>query len=189
MIGDTLLTETVRVYVWEWPVRVCHWLIAGSIAVLSLSGLYIANPSMVTTGLATQRSLMGLVKLVHYSTAIVFGIAVLTRVYWMFVGNIYSRWDKFVPARKKRWKAIGPTLKYYTFRMRKPPGFVGHNPLAGITYAFVFVIYLTMIGTGLAHVLGERARRLAAAVVPVPGAGLRRRRRRRAGCTTVSCGC
>jgi Ni/Fe-hydrogenase 1 B-type cytochrome subunit len=150
MIGDTLLTDTVRVYVWEWPVRVCHWLIAASIAVLSLTGLYIANPSMVTTGLAAQRSLMGLVKLVHYSTAIVFGVAVFARIYWMFVGNIYSRWDKFVPARTKRWRAVVPTLRYYTFNLRKPPGFVGHNPLAGLTYTGVFVIYLIMVGTGLA---------------------------------------
>ncbi len=150
MIGDKALAETVRVYVWEWPVRVCHWLIAGSIAILSVSGLYIANPSLMTTGVVAQRSLMGLVKLIHYSTAIVFGIAVISRIWWMFVGNSYARWDKFVPARRKRWAAIGPTLSYYLFRMRKPPGFVGHNPLAGITYTFVFVIYLIMIATGLA---------------------------------------
>jgi len=150
MIDDKALAETVRVYVWEWPVRVCHWLIAGSIALLSVSGLYIANPSMITTGVVMQRSLMGLVKLIHYSTAIVFGIAVISRIWWMFVGNNYARWDKFVPARRKRWKAIGPTLSYYLFQMRKPPGFVGHNPLAGITYTFVFMIYLIMIGTGLA---------------------------------------
>ena len=150
MIGDKALSETVRVYVWEWPVRVCHWLIAGSIAGLSVSGLYIANPSLVTSGVVTQRSLMGLVKLFHYSFAIVFGTAVISRLWWMFVGNSYAKWDKFVPARAKRWKALGPTLNYYLFRMRKPPGFVGHNPLAGLTYAFVFVIYLVMIGTGLA---------------------------------------
>jgi Ni/Fe-hydrogenase 1 B-type cytochrome subunit len=147
MIGDKALAETVRVYVWEWPVRVCHWLIAGSIALLSVSGLYMANPSLMTTGVVAQRSLMGLVKLIHYSTAIVFGIAVISRIWWMFVGNNYARWDKFVP---ERWMAIGPTLSYYLFRMRKPPGFVGHNPLAGITYTFVFVIYLIMIATGLA---------------------------------------
>jgi Ni/Fe-hydrogenase 1 B-type cytochrome subunit len=87
MIPDAALEETVRVYVWEWPVRVSHWLIAGSIVVLSASGLYIANPWPFVTGLANQRSLMGLVKLVHSSTAIVFGLAVLVRVWWMFVGN------------------------------------------------------------------------------------------------------
>jgi Ni/Fe-hydrogenase 1 B-type cytochrome subunit len=93
---------------------------------------------------------MGLIKLIHYSTAIVFGLAVASRVWWMFVGNNYARWDKFIPARKKRWKGVGPTLGYYLFRFRKPPGFVGHNPLAGITYTVVFVIYFIMIGTGLA---------------------------------------
>jgi len=150
MIGDKQLTETVRVYVWEWPVRVSHWLIAASIAILSVTGLYIANPWPFTTGLANQRSLMGLVKLVHSSTAIVFGLAVLSRVWWMFVGNNYARWDKFIPARRKRWLGVAPTLGYYLFRLRKPPGFVGHNPLAGLTYTFVFLIYFIMIGTGLA---------------------------------------
>ena len=60
MIGDKALSETVRVYVWEWPVRVSHWLIAGTIAVLSATGLYIANPSLMTTGVVNQRSLMRL---------------------------------------------------------------------------------------------------------------------------------
>ncbi len=150
MIQDKPLAETVRVYVWEWPVRMCHWLIAGSIAVLAVTGLYIANPGPITTGLASQRSLMGLFKLAHYSAAIVFGLAVMSRIWWMFAGNNYAKWDKFIPARKKRWKAIWPTLNYYLFRLRKPPGFVGHNPLAGLTYTVVFLIYLTMIGTGLA---------------------------------------
>jgi hypothetical protein len=56
------------------------WLIAGSIAVLSVSGLYIANPPPMTTGVVTQRSLMGLVRLIHYSTAIVVGTAVFSRI-------------------------------------------------------------------------------------------------------------
>ena len=42
------------------------------------------------------------------------------------------------------------TFRYYMFGMRMPPGFVGHNPLAGLTYAFVFLAYLVMIVTGLA---------------------------------------
>ena len=38
-------------------------------------------------------------------------------------------------------------LGYYLFRLRKPPGFVGHNPLAGLMYAIVFVVYLIMVAT------------------------------------------
>ena len=46
MIHDQPLAETVRVYVWEWPVRVCHWLIAGSIAVLAVTGVVCCASSM-----------------------------------------------------------------------------------------------------------------------------------------------
>lgn len=42
------------------------------------------------------------------------------------------------------------TLGYYLFALRLPPGFVGHNPLAGITYGFLYFAFLVQIGTGLA---------------------------------------
>jgi Ni/Fe-hydrogenase 1 B-type cytochrome subunit len=41
-------------------------------------------------------------------------------------------------------------VKFYLFALRKPPGFVGHNPLAGMVYTIVFFLYGTMIATGLA---------------------------------------
>ena len=138
-----------NVYVWEWPVRVCHWLIAGSIWVLSITGIYIGYPMIVSTGEAGQSFLMGNAKLIHFYSAIVFTLAVLSRVLWMFVGNKYSAWDKFVPARKIRRKGLIPTLRYYLFALRLPPGFVGHNPLAGIFYTLVFIAYGVMIVTGL----------------------------------------
>ncbi|MCP4205084.1 MAG: Ni/Fe-hydrogenase, b-type cytochrome subunit [bacterium] len=138
-----------NVYVWEWPVRVCHWLIAGSIWVLSITGLYIGNPMLTAPGEASQHFIMGTAKLIHFYTAIVFTLSVLSRVLWMFIGNKYSHWDKFVPATRIRRKGLLPTLRYYLFALRLPPGFVGHNPLAGVFYTFVFIAYLVMIATGL----------------------------------------
>ncbi len=41
-----------------------------------------------------------------------------------------------------RFKAFGPTLGYYLFRLRTPPGIVGHNPLAGVFYTIVFLCFL-----------------------------------------------
>lgn len=138
-----------NVYVWEWPVRVSHWLIAGSIWVLSVTGLYMGNPMLTAPGEASQHFIMGTAKLIHFYAAIVFTLAVVSRVWWMFVGNKYSHWDKFVPVTRIRRKGIVPTLRYYLFAFRLPPGFVGHNPLAGLTYAFVFLAYCVMIATGL----------------------------------------
>jgi Ni/Fe-hydrogenase 1 B-type cytochrome subunit len=142
--------EIVRVYVWEVPVRVTHWLIATSIVVLSATGLYIGHPFIIVSGPANQHFLMGWMRTIHGYTGYVFIAAVVARLIWMFTGNRYSHWDKFIPIRQPRRRGLWPTLKFYMFAQRKPPGFVGHNPLAGLTYTLVFALYFVAIATGLA---------------------------------------
>lgn len=140
----------VHVYVWEWPVRITHWLNAITIWVLSVTGLYIGYPLLVAPGPASDHFIMGWAKLIHFYAAIVFALSVITRIIWMFVGNRYANWDKFIPARRKRYKGLVPTLKYYLFALRTPPGFVGHNPLAGMFYSLMYVFFVLQILTGLA---------------------------------------
>jgi len=142
--------EIVRVYVWEVPVRVTHWLIALSIVLLSVTGLYIGHPFVIVSGPAAQHFVMGTMKVVHFYAAIVFTLSVLARVVWMFLGNNYARWDKFVPVARRRLLGLVPTVKFYLFALRKPPGFVGHNPVAGLAYTAVFGLYFVEIFTGLA---------------------------------------
>ena len=36
--------ELVRVYVWQWPVRMTHWCTAYSILLLAMTGFYMGNP-------------------------------------------------------------------------------------------------------------------------------------------------
>jgi Ni/Fe-hydrogenase 1 B-type cytochrome subunit len=142
-------SDLVRVYVWELPVRIAHWTIALSIVVLAATGIYIGHPFITVSGLAREHFVMGWAKTIHFYTAYVFIAAVLARVIWMFTGNKYSHWDKFVPVHESRRRGLWPTLKFYLFALRKPPGFVGHNPLAGLTYTLVFGLYFLMIATGL----------------------------------------
>lgn len=142
-------TEIVRVYVWEAPVRITHWLIAGAIAVLSVTGFYIGNPFITVSGPAGQHFVMGWMKVIHAWAAWVFIGAVLVRIIWMFTGNKYARWDKFIPVHPSRRRGFWPTVKFYLFVLRKPPGFVGHNPVAGATYTLVFGLYFLAILTGL----------------------------------------
>ncbi len=123
--------EIVHVYVWEVPVRVTHWLIALSIVVLSATGLYIGHPFLIVPGEAREHFVMGWMKVIHGYTAYVFIASVLARVIWMFTGNKYAHWDKFIPVHASRRRGLWPTLRFYLFALRKPPGFVGHNPLAG----------------------------------------------------------
>jgi Ni/Fe-hydrogenase 1 B-type cytochrome subunit len=140
----------VRVRVWELPVRLTHWVIVISIFALAVTGIYIGHPFVTVTGPAGQSFVMGTIRVVHLYFAIAFALAVIVRLYWMFAGNPYAHWDKFIPVRKPRRRGVLPTIYFYIFRQRKPPGFIGHNPLAGLTYTLVFLLYLVMIGTGLA---------------------------------------
>ena len=142
-------SDLVRVYVWQIPVRVTHWLIVLSILILSATGFYIGRPMATVPGPAGQSFIMGWVKVIHGYAAYVFITAVIARVIWMFTGNKYARWDKFLPVHRARQKGMVPTVLFYMFMKDKPPGYVGHNPLAGVTYIAVFGLYFVSIATGL----------------------------------------
>ena len=141
--------QLVRVYVWEIPVRVTHWVIVVSILILSVTGFYIGHPFMTVAGEARRSFVMGWMKVIHGYTAYAFITAVLARVIWMFTGNKYARFDKFLPVFRARWRGMMPTVLFYSFIKDKPPGYVGHNPLAGAAYVLVFGLYFIEIATGL----------------------------------------
>jgi len=143
------LPDVVRVYVWEWPVRFTHWMIVASIVVLSATGIYMGYPFITVSGPAGSRFVTGAAKVIHLYAAIAFALCIVIRLVWMFLGNNYARWDKFLPVPKRRRAGLLPTFWFYVFRLRKPPGFIGHNPLAGLTYTAVFLLYFVMIATGL----------------------------------------
>lgn len=142
--------ELVRVYVWEIPVRLTHWLIALSMVVLAVTGFYIGRPFVTVTGAAGDNFLMGWMRYIHSLAAIVFTLSVASRIVWMFRGNPYARWSQLIPAARNRWRGLVATLRFYLFTRERPPEYVGHNPLAGAAYSLVFVLYLLMIGTGFA---------------------------------------
>ncbi len=139
-----------RVYVWELPVRISHWVIALSIAVLAVTGFYIGTPFIIVSGRAGDHFVMGWMKVIHFYAAIAFSLAVLARIVWMFAGNGYARWNQLIPTTRVRLHNLVRTLKFYTFIRPRPPITVGHNPLAGAAYVLVFALYLLMIATGLA---------------------------------------
>lgn len=138
------------VYVWDLPVRLTHWINVLSILVLSLTGYFIANPFIGTHGPATEQFLMGTIRFIHFTVAFVFTASVLFRVYWAFVGNKYARWGQFLPARRGRQRALVKMMGYYTFLRREPPAEVGHNPLAGMTYIGLYILFGLQIATGFA---------------------------------------
>jgi Ni/Fe-hydrogenase 1 B-type cytochrome subunit len=139
----------VRVRIWDRVVRWTHWLIAVSLVVLSLTGFYIGRPFLSVPGAAGEHFVMGTMRVIHMYSAIVFSLAVVARIAWMFVGTRHARWWNFFPITRVRQQGVLESLRFYLFLRRAPPPFAGHNPLAGLAYAAVFGLYLLVIATGL----------------------------------------
>jgi Ni/Fe-hydrogenase 1 B-type cytochrome subunit len=139
-----------RVYVWDLLVRSTHWLIMVSVFILAITGVFIGKPYLIPSGPPGEHFVMATVKVVHFYTAIIFTLAVASRIAWMFVGSYYARWHQFVPVGKRRRGDVLKMFKFYSLLSKEPPMNVGHNPLAGMTYLLVFALYLTLILTGFA---------------------------------------
>lgn len=140
----------VRIYIWEFPVRVVHWVLFFSILILSFTGYYLGNPFISVSGPAKGLFIMGTMRAVHLYTAGVFSAAVLFRIYWFFAGNRYARLTDFIPLRRQRLRGWWQTFLYFFFLKPHPEVYPGHDALAASTYAFIFLIYLLLIATGLA---------------------------------------
>lgn len=138
---------TVRVYVWEQPVRISHWFIFLPIVVLSFTGYYIHNPFIVAKSSTTF--LMATMRFIHEIAAFVFISAFLLRLYWFFMGNNWSNWRAFVPIRRRQWRGMGGMVAYYSFLRKDLAHHVGHNALAAMTYLLMFTFMLIEIITGL----------------------------------------
>jgi Ni/Fe-hydrogenase 1 B-type cytochrome subunit len=143
--------DKATLYVWDLPVRITHWMNVACILVLSVTGYYIADPFIQTQGIAANEFLMGTVRFVHVTTAFIFTVSMLFRVYWAFASRArYARWDQFLPLRKRRRRALLRMLGYYTFLRKQPPAEIGHNPLAGVTYMGLYGLFGLQILTGFA---------------------------------------
>ena len=141
-----------RVYVWQWPIRLVHWMLAGSILVLAATGFYISRPFF------SGEDSMEWARTLHFFASIAFGLAVVLRLFWMFLGSRFARWDQLVPASKERWRGLFAVMKFYALpRGAYPHRHAGHNPLAGLSYLGFYLLALAILVTGLALYSAEAA--------------------------------
>ena len=140
--------KLIPVYVWEWPVRITHWVFFLSIVVLSFTGYYMYDPFVISRG--SRAYVMGTMRFIHEVTAFVFIAAFLLRLYWFFRGNKWARWQQFLPIGREQRLDLRGQVKYYLFVRPKHVSRIGHNPLAGATYSVIFALMLLEILTGLA---------------------------------------
>ncbi len=141
-----------RVYVWELPVRLYHWVNALCVVVLCVTGYLIGKPLAITySSEAYQQYWFGTVRFLHFVTAFVFFFNFLVRLYWGFVGNAYARWRNFIPSQPGQWREMVEIVKVDILQTRVPRYItVGHNALAGVIYFLSFLAFLFQSVTGFA---------------------------------------
>jgi Ni/Fe-hydrogenase 1 B-type cytochrome subunit len=139
-----------RRYVWQFPVRLTHWINVAAIIVLFATGLYISNPVLAPNGEPYQHFVMGRARQIHFIAGYFLLFSFLVRVYWFYVGNNYSR-SGFPLIWNREWWADLRAQAIQYLRLERGHVHLGHNALAGLSYT-IFVIGLgwAEIITGLA---------------------------------------
>ena len=144
-----------RVYIWEAPVRLYHWVTVAAIITLISTGLLIGHPvAILTSGDASASQWFGTVRFLHFTAAYLAIFALLIRVYWMFAGNRYARWSNFLPITpalfKPQFRQVLQVIKVDLFQVDvRPVRVKGHNAAAAWTYALFFLLTLFQAVTGL----------------------------------------
>lgn len=139
-----------RVYVWQTPVRLYHWLNALCVLALAITGYLIGSPPAIQSGSeASFGYWFGTVRFIHFLAAFIFFFNFAFRIYWGFVGNEYSKWYNFITFRNGQWKEMIRVLKIDVFQRKgKRIESIGHNSLAGFTYFISFLAFLFQCITG-----------------------------------------
>jgi len=139
-----------REYVWQLPVRITHWVNAACLIVLFLTGLYIWHPLLAPNGEAYSNFVMGRVRQIHFTAAMIFTVSFLVRIYWFWMGNPYSRSGFPYVWRPEWWKDLFRQATDY-LRLERGHVHLGHNSLGGVAYTtFVILLGWCQIFTGMA---------------------------------------
>ena len=140
------------VYLWHWPIRAMHWVAAGSILLLIVTGFYIGRPYFVANPADTsQLFLMGTMRFLHFAAAGALVATAIVRVYWLLVGNRYENWKALLPVDPKSLRNVLRMMrKYLLFRWHEGPHYVGHNPMQQLAYTGFYAVLLVQIATGFA---------------------------------------
>lgn len=139
------------VYLWHWPLRLMHWIAAGCLVLLVVTGFYIGKPYFMTGGEASSHFLMGWARFLHLAAAGIIVATGIVRVYWLFVGNRFERWRALFPFRPRDWADMVRVLRKYLFiAPHRTPHWLGHNPLQQLSYTVLYGVMLLQVVTGFA---------------------------------------
>jgi Ni/Fe-hydrogenase 1 B-type cytochrome subunit len=143
------MSERKRVYVWEIPVRLFHWLLVISMIAFTVTGLYIGNPYILA--LSSKQYIMGTMRFIHFVVGYLFLMIIIVRIYWSLVGNKYAHISGWFPFTGKKIGEMGREIKCYALMSNKSGcEDSGHTALGGLVMLFIFLVFFFEIVSGFA---------------------------------------
>jgi cytochrome b len=132
MPGGAAVSNDRKVLVWDVPVRVFHWLLAGSFF-----------GAWLTAG--HERWM-----LLHITLGCTVLALTVLRLAWGFLGSRHARFSAFV-------RGPGDVMRYLGGLVRgRPRHYLGHNPAGALAIVALLALAVTAAATGLAtYVLGD----------------------------------
>ena len=129
--------------VWDRTVRIFHWLNVLCVLALIAIGTVILNAKGL--GIGSDGKVM--LKTVHVYVGYVFAINLAWRIMWGFVGSRFSRWKMALPFGSEYKSQLKAHIE--GAKNKKPVGFLGHNPIARLMVALLFLLLSLQAITGL----------------------------------------
>lgn len=140
------------VTVWDWQLRVLHWLSVFLILVLSLTGLLMGSSRFIYGVTQGYSNYLSWLRLTHFVAGWFLLCAAILRIAGLFLAsNRFQRWYALFPVKKRDLNNLVQVVQNYLFcRFERPPHYIGHNPLQQIAYTAIFGVGLAALFTGFA---------------------------------------
>jgi len=144
MSDESSSDEDLKFYsVWDRTTRWFHWV--NVVCIIGLIGVGVVILNNKVLGVSGDGKI--LLKTIHVYIGYVFILNLVWRFTWGFVGNKYARWKAVLPVGKDYWRAVS---RYVAgVKAGEPPQYLGHNPVAKLMVAFLFLLLTTQAVTGL----------------------------------------
>lgn len=138
-------------YLWQFPLRLMHWLAAASIVVLVISGFWIGRPFFLGSAQSTSTFGTQWARLFHFVAGMVLTTTGIVRIYWLVAGNRFERFMALFPVQPRDIGNLFKQIRFYLFMPpKKMPVYIGHNPMAQLSYTTAYLAAFLMVLTGFA---------------------------------------
>lgn len=138
-------------YLWQLPLRMMHWIAAVAIGVLVISGFWIGRPFYMGSAQSTSGFGMQYARLFHFVAGMLLAVTGIVRIYWLVAGNRFERFMALFPVRPRDIRNLFKQMRFYMFMPPKHmPSYIGHNPMAQMSYTTAYLAAFLMVLTGFA---------------------------------------